>query len=97
MDEFVRWILINIVSPLALPLVAVATFCAIFGVKPEPIIKACLDLAASAVVVIFKYSEMAVIALYKWWRSNSSTCGCPGAPSKPSPKSTRRHGNFFHH
>lgn len=84
MDELVKWFLLNIVSPLALPLVVVASLCLLFDVRPEPIIKASLDVASSVVIAILKLIELTVRAGYEMWRNS---CTCPGTPPKPLPKS----------
>lgn len=68
MDTLVHWFLAEIFSPLLLPLFLVATLAVIFGLKPEFLISALLEITSALFIATLKTVEWITLTLYQVWR-----------------------------
>ena len=62
MEDLIQWLLVNILSPLLLPLFLIGMLCVIADVRPEPVITGVLKIfggiiqfVLALVTLIFKY------------------------------------------
>jgi hypothetical protein len=65
MENATHWFLINILSPLLLPIFVIGLLCMIAGVRPEPIVAGCLNLFADVLRYGLSLVQMLLAALLK--------------------------------
>lgn len=82
-------ILVNIVSTLMLPLFLVMILCAIAGAKPEPVVKALIDLLVTTVAGLFKLAGMIIEAAFGARRRRSRDSQGFSSPCTEYPRRQR--------
>lgn len=92
MDTAVQWFLLNILSPLLLPVIVVATLAVFFGLRPDALVGTLVGAVVTVCVVIFKTVELIFLVIYQVWRYSKTKKGekVPATPRRKRPSEVAR-------
>ncbi len=63
MPDLTQWLLVNVLSPLLLPLFLIGTLCLLAGVRPEPVIAGVLGILGDIIRFTFGLASLILKAL----------------------------------